>query len=95
MNPESFTSPPLRRSDRVLVQKVDGSVVLLHLDDGSYFALEGVGVRFWELLDGQTALPDIAARIATEYGVPRDRVEQDLVELATNLADERLVERHP
>ncbi len=92
---ETPSSGPFRKAERVLAQSVDGSVVLLHLDDGRYFALDDVGARFWELLDGRSELPDIARRIASEYAVPADRVERDLLELVNDLADERLVERHP
>lgn len=81
-----------RKVDRVIAQRVDGTVVLLHLDDGRYFALDEVGARFWELLDGQKSLTEVARQIAGEYREPRERVEQDLVELVSELTHERLVE---
>ena len=42
------TTCPTRR-ERVLTQTTDGELVLLHLDRGTYFALNEVGARIWEL----------------------------------------------
>jgi len=83
------------RKEQILAQEVAGTVVLLTLDTGQYYALEAVGARAWELCDGSRTLAAIAARIAREYDAPIGRIEQDLIELFTELTDENLVGENP
>jgi len=66
-------------------------VVLIKLDSGIYFGLDGVGARMWALIaDGRSReeIPDI---VATEYGVSLERVDRDLEELIGKLSREGLI----
>jgi hypothetical protein len=85
----------LRRRERILKQEADGTVVLLSLHTGRYFALNEVGGRIWELCDGSRTVSETAAIISLEYEAPLDVVERDLTELLTNLIHENLVEQNP
>jgi hypothetical protein len=82
---------PTRRP-QVLSQGVPDKLVLLTPDDGSYFALNDVGARVWELCDGTRSVRDIVATVADEFDAPITVIEVDVVELLDDLASERLVE---
>ncbi len=82
---------PTRRS-QVLSQGVPDKLVLLIPDDGSYFALNDVGARVWELCDGIRSISDIVATVADEFDAPITVIEVDVVELLDELVSERLVE---
>ena len=72
---------------------VDDETVLLDLESGMYFGLDGVGQRIWECIkDGQN-LGEIAATIAAEYDVDADRAFADLVEFASDLVERGLLTR--
>ena len=86
--PESATitlSHRLQRSDEVLFQNLDGEAVLLDLSSETYFGLNGVGTRVWELLESTPLLSDVCRQLQSEYDVERERAEGDLLELATRL----------
>ena len=84
-----------RRRERILKQEAEGTVVLLSLHTGRYFALNEVGGRIWDLCDGSRTVSETAAIISREFEAPLDPVERDLMELLTNLTHENLVEENP
>ena len=73
------------------MQEADGTVVLLTLDGGSYYALDGAGSRAWQLCDGHRTVSDIAALVGGEYEVLPETVASDLTALFADLSNENLV----
>ena len=80
-----------QRRQNILKQEAAGTVVLLNMDDGRYFALDEVGGRVWDLCDGSRTLSEIAAILAEEYEAPAETIERDLAELMNDLTNEELV----
>ena len=81
----------VRHRRRILTQEAAGTIVLLTLDEGSYYALEGAGGRAWELCDGERTVADIAAILGSEYAAPHEDIASDLIALFSDLANENLV----
>ena len=74
-------------SDEVVARKVADETVLLHLESGTYFSLDQIGGRVWEILDqtnGMT-LKKVCDIIFNEYDVKREVLERDIVHLMTEL----------
>jgi len=80
-------------SDEVLSQEVNGETVLLDLEGESYFGLNEVGTRIWQLLQTETTIEDILNTLTDEYDVSRIQLECDVGELLDKLADAGLVAR--
>lgn len=85
----------IRRSDNATFEVVGEEAILIHLITGTYFSLNGVGTEFWEMLDGTTSLSIHAQTLATKYAVDAAMVEADLLELATKMAADDLVDMAP
>ena len=83
-------SRPLRRDD-VLAQAAGDTVILLTPDSGEYFTLNEVGGRIWELADGSRSVAEIAAVLVDEYEAPLEEIQQDVLDVLVELAEERLV----
>jgi Coenzyme PQQ synthesis protein D (PqqD) len=79
------------RRDRVMVQQVEGSSVLLDIDSGEYFTLNEVGGRVWDLCDGARTVASIAEVLSTEYEVDAATALRDADELLQSLAGAGLV----
>jgi coenzyme PQQ biosynthesis protein PqqD len=80
-----------RRHDDVLVQAAGDETVLLALRNGTYFSLNEVAGRVWELCDGSRSVADIVAVITDEYAATPEDIERDVVELLDDLLAEDLV----
>lgn len=75
----------------ILAQSAGGTIVLLNLDGGQYYALDEIGGRAWELCDGRRSLAEISLIISGEYDALPEDISGDLVELFNNLAHENLL----
>ena len=75
----------LLRSEDVLFQNLDGEAVLLDLASETYFGLNEVGTRVWELLESSMSLGEIATLLQSEYEVESARAQSDVLDLATRL----------
>lgn len=82
----------LSASDDVVSRKVAGEVVLLDLVTGTYFGLNGVGGRAWELMeDKPLTTTELCAAIEAEFDAPRPTIERDIAELAERLSEQNLI----
>lgn len=79
------------RSPDVLFQEVGGEAVLLDLASETYFGLNPVGTRIWQLIGEGSALQAIRDTLVAEYDAPPEQIESDLLMLAAQLCDAGLV----
>jgi coenzyme PQQ biosynthesis protein PqqD len=81
----------LRHGDEVLAQEAQGRTVLFRLKDGSYYALDDVGARIWELCDGEHSVDEVAAALRAEFEADGADIEADVNSFVTELRDEQLL----
>ena len=81
----------IRISEDVLSQEVAGETVLLDLASESYFGLDEVGTRIWQLLKDGAGREQVVDTLLDEYEVERDVLENDVSELLERLAEAGLV----
>ena len=87
MNMDSeFVIPP-----QVRARTVGEEMVLLHLESGTYFGLDPVGARVWQLIQAGKSLRQACDAVIEEYDVSREVLEQDVLALARDLVDKKLV----
>ncbi len=81
-------------SDDAVAREVGGETVIMHLGSGTYFSLNEVGGRIWQLLEaGDRPVAELCAVIVKEFDAPREVIEVDVLALATDLMDKDLVTR--
>ena len=79
-------------SDEVVAREVGGEMVLLNLSSGLYFGLDPVGGRIWELLSERPhTIAELCDSIEEEFDAPRDRIESDMLALASQLDEQELI----
>ena len=76
----------------ILSQNVRGETVLLDLNGESYFGLDAVGTRIWQLLQEHSDLQKIYDSMLEEYDVEGEQLEKDIDELITKLVEAGLVD---
>lgn len=85
--PGSMLSPP----EHVLVRKAGDETVLLNLRSEHYYGLEGVGARYWELVEAHTSFGDAVDQLRSEYDVSVETLTADLVALSRELRENGLL----
>lgn len=79
-------------SQDVVSREVAGETVMLDLESGQYFGLDGVGRRIWELLTEKPRSADALADILVEeYDAPRETIKTDALALIEDLHARNLV----
>lgn len=85
-------SDKLAASDDVVAREVAGETVLLNLATGTYFGLNAVGGRIWQLLDAEgCTLAEASAKLQQEFEVSSEVADADVLALAANLVEHGLV----
>jgi hypothetical protein len=72
-------------SDRVLCRVVSGEAVLLDLDTETYFGLNAVGARFWDLLTTSGSVDVALEALTREFDAAPETLRRDVEELADTL----------
>jgi Coenzyme PQQ synthesis protein D (PqqD) len=75
----------------MLAHKGDEELVLLDPEDGSYYTLDQVGMRIWELADGTRTAAEIANTLDGEFDASLETIQADLLELLAELRSSGLV----
>lgn len=76
----------------VVFRQLDDEAVLLNLKTGTYFGLDPVGARIWQLIVQQGSLADVFASMVEEYAGEPEDIERDLLELGRQLCAKGLAE---
>lgn len=85
---------PQRRAG-VLTRPGKSTLILLDIRGGEYYTLDEVGARIWELCDGSRTVAAIVAQIVEEYDASAETVQADVLELLTDLGQEKLLTNAP
>jgi hypothetical protein len=83
---DKATIPP-----QVMVRQVGDETVILDLVGGTYYGLDPIGARIWQLMGEGKSLGEICDTMLDEYEVTRDDLERDVIELADKLLEQKLI----
>ena len=76
---------------QVMTREVGDEIVILDLANGTYYGLDPVGARIWQLMaEGQT-LVQVCEVMLSEYKVTREDIERDVLALMQTLMQRQLL----
>lgn len=78
-------------SPHAVATHVGEETVILHLESGTYFGLDPVGARIWQLMGEGRALDAICEVMLHEYDVSREELERDTMSLVEDLLARHLI----
>ena len=78
-------------SQQVIAREVGEELVILDLAGGTYFGLDAVGMRIWQLMGESKSLAEICEVMLDEYDVSRAELERDIMILAGELSTRNLI----
>jgi coenzyme PQQ biosynthesis protein PqqD len=80
-----------RRDPSVAWRVIQGEAVMVLPSTGKVHTLNPVGTRFWELVDGQRSLAEIAGQLEQEFEAHPETIAADCRRFASELAERRLL----
>lgn len=83
-------------SDEALSQEVNGETVILDLKSESYFGLDEVGTRVWQLLQEHGDVQKVFDAMLEEFDVDANTLASDMKNLVDDLIEKGLISSgHP
>ena len=76
---------------QVMARDVGGETVVLDLASGTYYGLDPIGARIWQLMSEGQTLVQVCDAMLAEYDVTREDIERDVLALTQTLLDKKLV----
>jgi hypothetical protein len=71
--------------------EVDNQVVILQYETGTYFTLNAIGTRIWQLLEEEKTVQEILSQLLQEYKVDEKQLHQDISNLMERLKEKGLI----
>jgi hypothetical protein len=88
----SLLDAPVRFPDHVTFRSFVQETVALNLQTGQFHGLNATAGRMVELVGRCSRPRDAVGALASEYGVPEQQIEDDLVALLAELLERDLIE---
>lgn len=84
----------VERNHEIDATDLDGEKVMMDLEKGQYFMLNGVAGDIWELMGKPMAVEGIITSLMKEYEVEREECESSVKDLLHNMHHADLVMIH-
>ena len=79
--------------DDVLFRELQGEAVILNLASSTYFGLDAVGTRIWQLCEAHGSLQTVLDAMQREFDAPGETLQSDLLTLVDELLSRGLLAR--
>lgn len=83
------------KSPPVVQETIDDEVIIVNLDSGCYYSMDGVGARIWSALARGAGAPEIARELAAQYDASDAELDAAVNELLADLESEGLIVARP
>jgi hypothetical protein len=87
----SILNQKLTISENTLSQELHGEIVILNMESESYYSLNPVGSKVWQLLNSKENVKAAIEQLLQIYLVDESTLHRDLTLLAEELTEEKLL----
>ena len=77
--------------DQIVAEALEHEVMVVNLDNGYYYVMEGTGADLWPWLTAGASVPEAAAALARQYSGERAEIEAAVRAFVAQLAGEALL----
>lgn len=75
----------------IVASDIDDEKVMMSIERGSYYGLDPVGSRVWELIDGPVRVSELIDGLLLKYDVDRETCERDVLAFLEELRENGVV----
>jgi pyrroloquinoline quinone biosynthesis protein D len=80
-----------KQFDRFTETAIDDEIVVMRLDSGDFFSLEGTAAATWRLIDGTRDRAALIKALAADYGSDESEIAADVDDFLSQLKRQGLV----
>ena len=76
---------------KIVQETIDGEVIIINLDKGHYFSLNGNGAKIWSGINSKMPGSVIISKLKLQYNDNENVIEESVIKLMQELLDEELI----
>ncbi|OPY77508.1 MAG: Coenzyme PQQ synthesis protein D [Syntrophorhabdus sp. PtaU1.Bin058] len=80
------------RSREIVAGEIDDEIVMMSVENGTYYALDPVGSSIWELIETPIKVSELVDRLLLGYDVERETCERDVMTFLEKLHENGILE---
>lgn len=81
----------IARMPDLIATDLDGNKVMMNIENGKYYMLDGIASRIWQLLETSPSIIDIVGALVREYDVDQEQCQADLLRFFSKMTQAGLV----
>lgn len=81
----------ITRSSALPTSVIDGEVVMLDIESGSYFNLDAIGAAIWAQIETPVAFANLCEGLLCAYAAPLEIIQRDVSALLEQMQAHKLV----
>lgn len=81
----------ITRNEGLITADMDGEKVMLHIENGKYYALDSISSRIWELIEQPQSIACLVEALIKEYAVTRQQCQDDIIAFLQELYSQELI----
>ena len=84
-NPPVSLETKIVRADSVITAEMDDEIVMMSLEKSSYFGLDAIGSKIWQLIEAPTRVADLCDQLTREFDVEQEQCATDVLTFLNEL----------
>ena len=81
----------IRHSESFICERIDGEVVMISIEKGTYFALDEVGTIIWDQIERPKQVAALCHSLVESSDATHAQCEQDVLEFLNELSGEGMI----
>lgn len=79
------------QNKKIIQSTIGDEVVMMDMDSGFYFGMNGVGSVIWRHLSNEITLDDLISKLMSEFKVNKQTCEVDTIEFLDSLLEKNII----
>ena len=89
---EIFPETIIQRNENLLSNNLGEDIVMMDIEKGSYYGLEEVAARIWELTENPASISSICQTLTAEYDVSQEQCSEEVMKFVKDLLNQEIIE---
>ena len=81
----------LARGEDYVFNEVDGELVMMNIEDGSYASINDTGKSIWGLIEEPKTVDEVLTALIVEYDIDRQTAETEVISFIKKLVKVKVI----
>lgn len=82
----------IRRNPEIVHSDMDGETVMMSINEGNYYGLNGVGSQIWDLLEQEMSMDAICTELLRSFDVEEEQCRSEVLAFLEEMACNKVIE---